>query len=84
MIGYTELKDKPELQDLLRQVEEYNQTLAQFGIRDHQVERLNLTPFKASKLLIGRLLKLFSFAVLAIPSLVFASFDCLSLVLILI
>ncbi|CAM0141891.1 Glycerol-3-phosphate/dihydroxyacetone phosphate acyltransferase [Umbelopsis sp. WA50703] len=68
MIGFTELRDQPELQDLLRQVQDYNQTLAQFGIRDHQVERLNLTPFQAARLLIARVLKLSSFAILAIPS----------------
>lgn len=68
MIGFSDYKDKPELQKLLQQVRDYNQTLHQFGIRDHQVERLNLTPLQATKLLITRVFKLFSFAILAVPS----------------
>ncbi|KAH8548115.1 hypothetical protein BGW37DRAFT_431484 [Umbelopsis sp. PMI_123] len=68
MIGFSDYKDKPELQDLLQQVRDYNQTLVQFGLRDHQVERLNLTALQATKLLVTRLFKLFSFAILAVPS----------------
>ncbi|KAI9284072.1 hypothetical protein BC943DRAFT_361418 [Umbelopsis sp. AD052] len=68
MNGFSDYQDKPELQKLLQQVRDYNQTLLQFGIRDHQVERLNLTPLQATKLLVIRVFKLFSFAVLAIPS----------------
>ncbi|CAO3679169.1 unnamed protein product [Umbelopsis ramanniana] len=68
MIGFSDYKDKPELQKLLQQVRDYNQTLHLFGIRDHQVERLNLTPLQATKLLITRVFKLFSFAILAVPS----------------
>lgn len=53
--GWTKLKEDPKLENLARKVKLYNETLAFFGIRDHQVQRLDITPVRASMLLIKRL-----------------------------
>ncbi|KAI9310321.1 hypothetical protein BX666DRAFT_1870358 [Dichotomocladium elegans] len=47
-----------EMDTLMRKVRLYNDTLSFFGIRDHQVDKLDITPVRAAALLIQRLCKL--------------------------
>ncbi|KAI8089858.1 uncharacterized protein BX664DRAFT_334090 [Halteromyces radiatus] len=67
-VGWAKLKDDPRQKELSRKVKIYNDTLAFFGIRDHQVEKLDITPFRASTLLIRRLIKLAMLAGLGAPA----------------
>ncbi|CAO3649521.1 unnamed protein product [Cunninghamella echinulata] len=67
-VGWIKLKDDPRQQELSRKVKIYNDTLAYFGIRDHQVEKLNVTPVRATTLLIRRLCKLAILGVLGTPA----------------
>ncbi|KAI9484511.1 hypothetical protein BDB00DRAFT_855268 [Zychaea mexicana] len=69
--GWTRLnKEDPRLLALTRKVKLYNDTLSFLGIRDHQVDKLNITPVRASLLLMRRLLKLFVLAGLGAPALI--------------
>ena len=67
--AWIQLKEKdPRLVGLARKVKLYNDTLSFLGIKDHQVDKLNITPMRASLLLMRRLLKLIVLAGLGAPS----------------
>ncbi|KAI9249687.1 hypothetical protein BDA99DRAFT_445458 [Phascolomyces articulosus] len=66
--GWVRFKEDPRLVALTRKVKLYNDTLSFLGIRDHQVDKLNITPVRASLLLMRRLLKLIVLAGLGTPS----------------
>ncbi|KAI7860940.1 hypothetical protein BDC45DRAFT_430099 [Circinella umbellata] len=68
--GWIQLKEKDttRLLSLTRKVKLYNDTLSFLGIKDHQVDKLNITPIRASLLLMRRLLKLIVLAGLGAPS----------------
>ncbi|KAI7891092.1 uncharacterized protein EV154DRAFT_420998 [Mucor mucedo] len=65
---WAKLKGDPSLDIIVRKVKSYNDMLTFFGIRDHQVEKLNVTPIKASILLVKRIAKLIAMAGLGTPS----------------
>lgn len=68
---WSKLKGQPSLHTIVRKIKSYNDMLTFFGIRDHQVDKLNITPIKASILLMKRLCKLIIMAGLGAPSYVF-------------
>ncbi|CAO3607600.1 unnamed protein product [Cunninghamella blakesleeana] len=67
-VGWVKLNEDPRQQELSRKVKIYNDTLSYFGIRDHQVEKLNITPVRATILLIRRLCRLAILGSLGIPA----------------
>ncbi|KAG0165957.1 hypothetical protein DFQ28_003307 [Apophysomyces sp. BC1034] len=69
VLGWAKLKDDPRLSTLTRKVKLYNDMLSFFGIRDYQVEKLDITPTRAAFLLMRRLVKLFLLAGLGAPAL---------------
>lgn len=66
--AWAQLKDDPELQALTRKVKLYSDTLTFFGIKDHQVYKLDITPMRALSLLIRRLFKLSILGSLGAPA----------------
>lgn len=67
-VGWAKLSNDPRQQELSRKVKIYNDTLKLFGIRDHQVEKLDITPLRAASLLLRRLIKLFVLAGFGAPA----------------
>lgn len=65
---WAKLKGDPSLDAIVRKVKSYNDMLTFFGIRDYQVEKLDITPIKASIQLVKRLAKLVAMAGLGVPS----------------
>lgn len=65
---WAKLKGDPHLDTIVRKVKSYNNMLTFFGIRDHQVDKLDITPSKASIQLVKRTIKLIAMAVLGAPS----------------
>ncbi|CAO3690864.1 unnamed protein product [Rhizopus microsporus] len=68
---WSKLRDDPNLKIIVKKVKYYNDMLNFFGIRDHQVEKLNIRPSKATFQLIKRINKLVIMAILGTPALVF-------------
>ncbi|KAG1219580.1 hypothetical protein G6F35_007374 [Rhizopus arrhizus] len=66
---WQKLRGDPSLETIVRKVRYYNDTLRFFGIRDHQVEKLNIRPSKATFQLIKRIAKLVIMALLGTPAL---------------
>lgn len=74
VLGYETYKHLPEVQSIKEKVQEYNQRLKQLLLADHYVDECNeLHKIKLVSELIGRLLKLVFFAVLALPGLILFS-----------
>ncbi|KAF7724576.1 hypothetical protein EC973_000884 [Apophysomyces ossiformis] len=69
VLGWAKLKGDPRLPTLTRKVKLYNDMLSFFGIRDYQVEKLNISPARAAILLAQRLIKLLFLAGLGTPAL---------------
>lgn len=65
---WAKMKGDPRLDQISRKVKYYNDMLRFFGIRDHQVEKLDITPLKASVQLIKRVVKLICMAGLGAPA----------------
>jgi hypothetical protein len=65
---WAKLKGDPSLEIIVRKVKYYNEMLTFFGIRDHQVEKLNITPFKAAVQLVKRVSQLVVMAGLGTPA----------------
>lgn len=65
---WAKLKGDPSLELIVRKVKYYNDMLRFFGIRDHQVEKLNITPVKAAIQLTKRVSKLIAMACLGTPA----------------
>lgn len=65
---WAKLKGDPSLEVINRKVKYYNDMLRFFGIRDHQVEKLNITPLRAAIQLIKRVTKLVAMAGLGTPA----------------
>ncbi|KAG1252691.1 hypothetical protein G6F68_011672 [Rhizopus microsporus] len=65
---WQKLRGDPSLETIVRKVRYYNDTLRFFGIRDHQVEKLNIRPSKATFQLIKRIAKLVIMALLGTPA----------------
>lgn len=71
---WAKMKGDPRLIAIEHKVKYYNDMLRFFGIRDHQVEKLDITPVKALVQLVKRLTKLIAMAGLGAPTYVFFSF----------
>ncbi|KAG2237858.1 hypothetical protein INT48_002159 [Thamnidium elegans] len=67
---WAKMKGDPRLIAIERKVKYYNDMLRFFGIRDHQVEKLDITPVKALVQLVKRLSKLIVMAGLGAPALI--------------
>lgn len=65
---WAKLKGDPSLEVIVRKVKYYNDMLTFFGIRDHQVEKLDITPIRAAVQLIKRVAKLVVMAGLGTPA----------------
>ncbi|ORX61488.1 hypothetical protein DM01DRAFT_1342469 [Hesseltinella vesiculosa] len=66
--GWAKLKDDPECQALSLKVKMYNNMLNYFGIRDHQVGHLDMTPVRAFRILVKRLVQLGALASMGAPA----------------
>jgi glycerol-3-phosphate O-acyltransferase/dihydroxyacetone phosphate acyltransferase len=62
------LKFDPDLQVIIKKVKHYNEMLSFFGIKDYQVEKLNITPFRAAIQLIKRVTQVLVMAGLGTPA----------------
>ncbi|GAA5796671.1 hypothetical protein HPULCUR_002046 [Helicostylum pulchrum] len=67
---WAKMKGDPRLIAIEHKVKYYNDMLRFFGIRDHQVEKLDITPVKALVQLVKRLTKLIAMAGLGAPTLI--------------
>jgi glycerol-3-phosphate O-acyltransferase/dihydroxyacetone phosphate acyltransferase len=65
---WAKLKDDPSLQVIVKKVKYYNDMLTFFGIRDYQVDKLDITPVKAAYQLAKRITKLVAMAGLGAPA----------------
>jgi glycerol-3-phosphate O-acyltransferase/dihydroxyacetone phosphate acyltransferase len=65
--GYELVKDRQDVKELVNEVEQYNQTLKNFGLRDHQVNITQQSRLAALTKLIYRTMKLTCLGLLAIP-----------------
>lgn len=65
---WAKLKGDPSLEIIVKKVKHYNEMLTFFGIRDHQVEKLNITPSKAAIQLVKRVSQLIVMAGLGTPA----------------
>ncbi|CAG8606968.1 996_t:CDS:2, partial [Acaulospora morrowiae] len=72
--GYMKFKDNPRVQEMNKNVMEYNQLLKYYGLRDHQVHKAAMGRFRALMLLIYRVFLLlilvilgFTGAILGLP-----------------
>ncbi|KAI8082478.1 uncharacterized protein B0P05DRAFT_468314 [Gilbertella persicaria] len=72
---WAKLKDDPNLVAIERQVKYYNNMLMFFGIRDHQVEKLRMTPLRAAVKLVKRVIKLIVLAGLGTPAYVSEEYE---------
>ncbi|KAI8890293.1 hypothetical protein K501DRAFT_237319 [Backusella circina FSU 941] len=64
---WEELKDNADHQAIAKKVKYYNDMLTFFGIADHQVEKLNITPLRAAIRVMKRVAKLVLMAGLGTP-----------------
>ncbi|KAL1743957.1 hypothetical protein HDZ31DRAFT_64566 [Schizophyllum fasciatum] len=71
--AYFEFKDEPRIQQLRKDILDYNTKLRRFGLRDHQVPPAEKQWGKAAVLLVYRTLLLSVWAVLALPGTVLNS-----------
>lgn len=62
------LKEDSDLQLIIKKVKHYNEMLSFFGIRDNQVENLNITPFRAAIQLFKRVTQVVVMAGLGTPA----------------
>ncbi|CEP09741.1 hypothetical protein [Parasitella parasitica] len=67
---WAKLKNDPNLQVIVKKVKYYNDMLAFFGIKDHQVDKLDIRPVKAAYQLTKRIAKLVAMAGLGAPALI--------------
>ncbi|KAL1735328.1 hypothetical protein EV714DRAFT_200852 [Schizophyllum commune] len=65
--AYFHFKDEPRIQQLRKDILDYNTKLRRFGLRDHQVPRAEKNSAKAAVLLVYRTILLSIWAVLALP-----------------
>ncbi|KAJ1845647.1 Glycerol-3-phosphate/dihydroxyacetone phosphate acyltransferase, partial [Coemansia sp. RSA 2703] len=65
--GYTVYRDLPEVKELRDRVEDYNMQLRYYGIRDHQVETMQVGRLHAGALFLWRLLWLLLMGLVALP-----------------
>jgi hypothetical protein len=65
---WAKLKGDPSLEVIVKKVKYYNDMLTFFGIRDHQVEKLDITPIRAAVQLVKRVVKLVAMAGLGTPA----------------
>jgi glycerol-3-phosphate O-acyltransferase / dihydroxyacetone phosphate acyltransferase len=73
MKGYAKHKNDPRIKHLRDSVMDYNRTLLQLNIRDHQVENASLPRIKVLGLIIYRLGKLLVLSIAVLPGLVLFS-----------
>ncbi|KAL7334472.1 Glycerol-3-phosphate/dihydroxyacetone phosphate acyltransferase [Mucor circinelloides] len=67
---WAKLKGDPSLEVIVKKVKYYNDMLTFFGIKDYQVDKLNITPVKAAYQLTKRITKLVAMAGLGAPALI--------------
>ncbi|KAI9262679.1 hypothetical protein BY458DRAFT_515082 [Sporodiniella umbellata] len=67
---WTQFRGNPDLEVMVKKLKYYNDLLRFFGIRDHQVERLNIRPSKAIFQCVKRTTKLVVLALLQMPILI--------------
>ncbi|GAN03179.1 glycerol-3-phosphate acyltransferase Sct1 [Mucor ambiguus] len=67
---WAKLKGDPSLEVIVKKVKYYNDMLTFFGIRDYQVDKLDITPVKAAYQLTKRITKLVAMAGLGAPALI--------------
>ena len=67
MEAYFHFKDEPRIQQLRKDILDYNTKLRRFGLRDHQLPRAEKNSAKAAVLLVYRTILLSIWAVLALP-----------------
>ncbi|KAJ2704586.1 Glycerol-3-phosphate/dihydroxyacetone phosphate acyltransferase [Coemansia sp. IMI 203386] len=65
--GYNTYRDLPEVKELRDRVEDYNMQLRYYGIRDHQVETMQVGRAQAGALFLWRLLWLLIMGLVALP-----------------
>ncbi|KAI8319440.1 hypothetical protein GQ54DRAFT_265292, partial [Martensiomyces pterosporus] len=65
--GYNIYKDLPEVKELRDRVADYNMQLRYYGIRDHQVETMEIGRAEAGALFLWRLLWLLIMGLVALP-----------------
>ncbi|KAI8870993.1 hypothetical protein GQ42DRAFT_162320, partial [Ramicandelaber brevisporus] len=65
--GYEMYKDVDEVKDIARRVSEYNKDLRYYGIRDHQVDSLQIGRRRAFAMLLYRVVLLLVMALFALP-----------------
>ncbi|KAJ1643214.1 Glycerol-3-phosphate/dihydroxyacetone phosphate acyltransferase [Coemansia erecta] len=68
--GYNVYRDLPEVKELRDRVEDYNMQLRYYGIRDHQVETMQIGRAQAGALFLWRLLWLLIMGLVALPGIV--------------
>ncbi|KAJ1956254.1 Glycerol-3-phosphate/dihydroxyacetone phosphate acyltransferase, partial [Dipsacomyces acuminosporus] len=65
--GYNAYKDLPEVKELRDRIEDYNMQLRYYGIRDHQVETMQIGRAEAGALFLWRLAWLLLMGLVALP-----------------
>ncbi|KAJ1812766.1 Glycerol-3-phosphate/dihydroxyacetone phosphate acyltransferase [Coemansia sp. RSA 2599] len=65
--GYNTYRDLPEVKELRDRVEDYNMQLRYYGIRDHQVDTMQIGRAQAGALFLWRLLWLLIMGLVALP-----------------
>ncbi len=68
--SYDKVKNLPEVVELSKEVVEYNESLSDYGLRDHQVAVMQMSRVEAGLKLVHRIALLVLFALLALPGLV--------------
>ncbi|KAJ1989305.1 Glycerol-3-phosphate/dihydroxyacetone phosphate acyltransferase [Coemansia sp. RSA 1358] len=65
--GYDKYRDLPEVKELRERVEDYNLQLRYYGIRDHQVDTMQIGRLEAGALFVWRLVWLIIMGLVALP-----------------
>lgn len=71
--AFQEMRDKYEVQELIKELKNYNGMLKMYGVKDHQVKHTSISPPKALLLLMYRIIQFFVLFTFAAPMLILGS-----------